>query len=300
MDCSTIVATASFVLTFLSGSTMLSLALALTAIASGVGSFYMRRLELMKDLEATAEGLKKAKDQFEGMAKGLQVENRRLTETNLSLENNNQRFHESNQALTQTNTQLNNEVASFRQQVAQLTLQCTQLTLQCTQLRESAEKIRLEMNQFQKQNAAFKINIGNLDEQIASSKALCDQIAHHLSSQEKSLGQQLQQLSSYLAELRDNHSVSHKMQELATLQAQVMQAVNQLHTIQLKYTQEHAQFQTIREALVKLRTQFDAAIRDASQGMQNNNQQLQRNITELKNERERISAVLNRHFSQTL
>ncbi len=289
MDCSTILSITCFVITFLSGSTFVCSSFFLLSIASAISSFYMRQFSILPGLASTATALRETRERFENIATSLRNENNRLTASNRDLTRNNTQFRENNQNLTQTNARLNQQVA--------------QLTLQVTGLRESAEKIRSEMVRFQQGNThlhahvnGFNESLRTLDGQILSSRALCEQIIGHLSSQHQELGAQLVQLGQYLADLRADNRVHERIQELAALQGQVTQATQQLHQIQLQYAAERANFQTIHQALVQLRNQFDQAIRDASSNMLANNQQFRTNLNELGAERQRIHDLINRHF----
>jgi chromosome segregation ATPase len=283
MDCSTIIAVTCFVTTFFLGYSVICVAFLVTAIASGVAAFYMRRFSTLQDLEDTAKGLKETKEKFEEIAKDLEKENRQLAESNRELQRNNTLFQ-------QNNTRLNTQV--------------TQLTLQVVQLRESSQRIRSEVIRFEQENnhlhthvRGFDESLRTLDQQIVNSRALCDQIAAHLSSQEMGLGQQLEQLGRYLADLRADNRVGERIQQLSDLHLQVLQSTNQLHEIQVQYATERANFQAIHSALVQIKDQFDAAIRDAASDMQANNQQFRNNVTALAAERQRINDLISRHFA---
>jgi uncharacterized coiled-coil DUF342 family protein len=297
MDCSTIIAISSFALTFFMGSTLICAAFFATSLACGVGSFYMRRFAMLTDLEVTAKGLKESKEKIEVVVKTMEKENARLSASNQELERNNTLFQQNNQTLNQ-------QVTQFTSQVTQLNQQVTQLTLQVTQLRESAERIRSEIVSFQQQNSHLNNNVNHftasllvLDQQINGSRALCDQISTHLASQQEGLGQQLAQLASYLNELRAENRMVERIQELGALNMQIQQAAAQLHQTQVQYATERTQFQTIREALVQLKDQFDQAIREAAEGMRANNQEFSQNVNALSNQRQRIQELLNSHLA---
>ncbi len=275
MDASTIVCTTCLALSFFTGATFYSAAFFIASIASAIGSFYMRQIALMTDLETTA--------------KNLRGENNRLHTINDQLVQNNTAYRENNQTLTQTNQRLDNQV--------------TQLSLHNTQLRESAERIRSEMLVFQQENIHLHTNVKGfdnslrvLDQQIGNSKSLCEQIANHLQNQQQGLGQQLETLSQYLHELRSENSVSQRIQSLAVLQDQARQENERLHDIRLQFVQERANFQAIREALVKVKTEFEQVVRNASSSMQSNNQQFQNNNQALSQQTRRIQDILTRHF----
>jgi chromosome segregation ATPase len=305
MDCSTIIAVGCCVLTLLNGSPIFCSVFAIFAISSGISAFYMRRFSTLSDLETTAKGLEDTKEKLEKTAQDLEKENRRLTETNRDLQRTNEAFRMTNQELQTTN-------GAFRETNTHLTSQVAQLTLQVTQLRKSAECIRTEILHFQQANShldnhvqGFDQSLRTLDRQIVTSGALCEQITHHLASQQQDLGQQLEQLRQYLSELRAENGLLERIQELCALQQQVQQAATQLHDLQLQYATERANFQTIHDALVQLRNQFDIAIRDAVSSMQSNNQQFrdnisanqqqfQDNLTGLAAERQRIQQMLDR------
>jgi chromosome segregation ATPase len=283
MDTSTILAATACVITFLMGHSFIWPAFLFTAAASGVAAFYMRRFATLQELERAIQELKETKERFEEIAKNLEGQNLQLAESNRQLQQNN---------------------AVFQQNNAMLQRQVTQLSLQVTQLRESAQKIRTEVARFGQENnllhanvRGFNDNLRALDQQIINSRALCEQIAGHLSSHEVGLGRQLEQLERYLAELRADNRVSERIQELGNLQQQITQAANQLHTVQLQYATERANFEAIHGALVQLKNQFDLAIRDAAGNLQANNQQFRSNISALSAERQRIHDLLNRHFA---
>jgi len=306
LDCSTVIAVGSLVAALFAGSMIFSAAFAVIAVASGVGSFYMRQFLVLSDLEKTAQELKASKERFEKIANDLETENGRLSETNRELQQTNETFRTTNRELQTTNEAL-------RETNTRLTNQVTQLTLQVTQLRESAERIKQEMVRFQQQNSllnnnveGFNLSLRVLDQQILASRALCEQITNHLTSQQQGLGEQLTQLRDYLSELRAENRVHERIQELAALHGQLQQATTQLQDVQLQYAAERANFQAIHEALVQLKDQFDAAIRGAVSDMQSNNQQLrnnmtvnqqqfQENINALSAERQRIQQILNRY-----
>jgi chromosome segregation ATPase len=310
MDCSTVIAVSGCVVTFFANSPLLFSAFAIMAISSGVSAFYMRRLSMLSDLETTARELKETKEKLAKIAQDLEKENNRLSETNRELQRTNEAFRTTNRDLQNTN-------AAFRQTHVQLTQQVTQLTLQVTQFQESAQRIKTELIRFQQENAhlhnnvqGFDQSLRTLDQQILTSQALCDQIAHHLASQQQDLGGQLNQLRQYLADLRAENRLHERIQELGTLQQQIQQAADQLHHLQLQYATERANFQAIHEALVQLRNQFDAAIRDAVSSLQLNNQQFRDNIsanqqqfqnhlTALSAQEHRVRQLLNRTFPET-
>lgn len=276
MDVSTIVSISSFVITFLMGSSFLCSTFFFVSIASGISAFYMRQFSTMTGLEDTASHLKN--------------ENSRLRESNNELHRNNTLFRENNQTLLQNNTRLSQQV--------------TQLSLHVTQLKESAENIRAQVVRFQQENNhlhhhvnGFDSSLRVLDQQILNSRALCEQITGHLSTQQEGLGQQLEQLGRYLSDLRAEGRVHERIQELGALQEQVSQAAGQLHTIQLQYATERANFQAIHQALVVLKGQFDSAIRDAASNMTANNHQFRDNVSALASERQRIHELINRHFA---
>jgi chromosome segregation ATPase len=303
MDCNTAIAVSCCAVAFFCGSNFLCSIFAIMAISSGVSAFYMRRFSTLNDLEATAKKINETKEKLEQVTQDLKRENHHLTEINRELERNNQTFSQTNRELQITNEAL-------RQVNVRLTTQVAQLALQVTQLHESAERIRAEMLCFQQENShlhnhvqRFDQSLRVLDQQILASKGLCEQITIHLATEQQGLNEQLSQLRQYLSELRAENRVYERIQELGELQQQAQRAATQLHQIQLQYAAERANFQAIHEALVQLRNQFDTAIQDAVSSMQGNNQQFrdqmstnqdqfQKNIAELSEERGRIGQML--------
>ena len=282
MDCSTIIMISAFVIALVIGSPLTAAGFFIGAVASGVGAFYMRHFAALNDLTTTAHGLKETKEKLEGITQELRKENTRLSQTNRALERNNALFQQNNHNLTQTNLRL---------------------TLQVTALRESAERIRSEVGQFRQENVqlsthvqGFQESLHILDQQILSSRALCEQIGNHLGNREQTLREQMEQLSRYLFELRADNGLHEKIQQLGALQQQTREEVERLHQIQLQYATERSKFQTIREALVQLKEQFDQAIQSATHDLRSNNQQFSQNVTALSQERERIQALINRHL----
>ncbi len=272
MDSSTATTIGCFVLSFLGGNTILLATFGFLAVASGVGSFYMRRFAVLSDLETTAHGLKQAKEHFEGIAKNFEKENVRLSEANKDLQRNNDQFRTSNATLIQTNTSL---------------------ALQVTQLRNSAEQICSEVERFKAENSTFNVNISALEDQLRNSRALCEQIEAHLASQQLGLGDQLKILETYLSELRQSGAVHSRIQELATLQQQAKTATGELHQIQLQYASERSKLESVRESLEKLGHQFDEAVQAAAQDMRINNAEFRQNISALAAERDRLYGILN-------
>lgn len=299
MDCSTIIAVSACVITFLTSSTMVCAAFAITAVACGVSAFYMRRFATLSELEDTVRDLTQTKQRLERVAQNLERENDRLARTSHELQLTNESFRATNRDLQATNE-------AIRQTNDRLTQQVTLLTLQVTQLRESAQRIKEEVVRFQQQNAHLHTNIQGfnqslrvLDQQILASRSLCEQISNHLSSQRQGFSQQLEQLGNYLAELRADNRVHERIQELATLQQQAQQTTAQLHSIQIQYAQERANFEAVHQALVQLKNRFDEALRDAVSSMQWNNQQFRDNLSGLSAERNRIQQMINRYVPQT-
>ncbi len=297
MDCSTIIAISCCVITCLNSSPILCAAFAIVALASGIGAFYMRRFETLTDLEETVKKLRETKDRLEHVAQNLERENERLSQSIRELQRTNEAFRATNRDLQATNE-------AFRQTNTRLTQQVTLLTLQVTQLRESAEKIREEIVRFQQENSHLHHNVRGfdqslrvLDQQIQASRSLCEQIGNHLASQQQGIGQQLEQLRGYLAELRADNRVHERIQELSALHQQTAQATSQLHALQIQYAQERANFEAIHRALVQLRNQFDASLRDAVSSLQVNNQQFRDNLSGLSAERNRIQQMIDRFFS---
>jgi chromosome segregation ATPase len=209
--------------------------------------------------------------------------------SNRELQRNNALFQQSNENLIRTNTRLNQQVA--------------ELALQVVQLRESAEMIRSELIRFQQENSHLQANtksfdqsLHTLDQQILNSRSLCQQISEHLSSQSLELGQQMAQLERYLSDIRADNRVNQKIQELASLQREILQATQQLHAVQLQYAAERANFEAIHKALVQLKNQFDLTLRDANLHLQENNEQFKKNLLDLAIESQRIRDIINRHF----
>lgn len=296
MDCSTILSITCFVITFIHGATFFCVIFAIVSTSSAVAAFYMRRFEELQDLETTTKKLKETKEKFETLATNLERENHRLSQTNRELSRTNEAFQTTHRELQTTNQ-------AFRTTNAQLVQQVTELTLQVTQLRESAERIRGEVARFQQENAqlgtqvtGFEQSLHVLDQQITASRDLCAQISNHLASQQQGLGEQLTQLSQYLAELRTQDSVHQRIQELTTLHQQVLLATHQLHTLQQQYTEERSHFEAVHNALVQLRNQFDTTLQNAASSYANNNQQFREGISALAAERERIQNLLNHYF----
>ena len=288
MDCSTIVAIASFAIAFFSGLPLLSAPFFILSVALFIAAHQMRQFSSLSDLRDTASDLKKTKDKIESAAKDLKKENDRLAKSNRELEQNNARFQENNQRLILTNNRLQQQV--------------TQLTLQVTQLRESAEKIRSEVVRFHQENSqlnthvkGFDESLRTLDKQLICSRALCEQIASHLTNQSQGLAEQLTQLGKYLHELRADNRVHEKIQELNALQQQMTKATQDLHQVQLQYTTERANFQAIHQALLKLKEEFDKTIRETASNLQSNNVEFKNNVAALSLERKKIQDLINRH-----
>jgi uncharacterized phage infection (PIP) family protein YhgE len=288
MDCSTIVAVSCFAIAFFNGAAFFSAAFFILSVALCVAAYQTRQFSTLTDLRDTASDLRKTKDKIESAAKDLKKENDRLAKSNRELEQNNARFQESNQRLILTNNRLQQEVA--------------QLTLQVTQLRESAEKIRSEVVRFHQENSQLNTHVKGFDEslrvldlQLVSSRALCEQIGNHLANQSQGLGEQLTQLGTYLHELRTDHRVHEKIQELNALQQQMHKATQDLHQVQLQYTAERAHFQAIHEALLKLKEEFDRTIRETANHLQSNNVEFKKNVAALSLERQKIQDLINRH-----
>ncbi len=302
LDCSTVIAVCAFIGTFFTGSALLCTAFAITAGASGIGAFYMRKFATLSDLETTAKELKETKERLEKVASDLENENNRLAQTNRDLQQTNASFQATNRDLQGTNNTL-------KETNNRLTTQVTQLTLQVTQLRESADRIKTELLRFQQENQHLHYNVQGfdqslrvLDQQILASGALCDQIAQHLSTQQQGLGDQLNQIKQYLSELRAENRVHERIQELAALQQQLAQATTQLHNTQLQYATERANFQAIHEALCILKTQFDEVVSNMQSNNQafrnnisSNQQQIKETLDALTADREKIQQMLNRY-----
>src|SRR5579871_5535550 len=127
LDCSTVIAVCAFVGTFFTGSAILCTAFGVTAVASGIGAFYMRKFATLSDLETTAKELKETKERLEKVAQDLENENNRLAQTNRDLQQTNASFQATNRDLQATNDALRDTNNRLTTQVTQLTLQVTQL-----------------------------------------------------------------------------------------------------------------------------------------------------------------------------
>ena len=284
MDCSTVIAVSGVALTLLSGSLMTCMAFLVVAGASAISAFYMRRFSSLSDLEASVAGLKASKEQFENIAKDLEKENKRLSETTRELQKTNQAFQATHQNLLQTNTFL--------------TRQVTLLTLQVTQLKESAERVNAEVRRFQQENVRLAEN-GNaldrglrlLDREIVTSRELCEQISNHLSAQQTGLGEQLEQLRRYLAELRDENNVLERIRELRDLHEQIRGSTTELNALRIQYAQERGNFQAIHDALVQLRNQFGTDIHNAVQSFSDNNRHLRDAVNSLDRQINRLGLL---------
>ena len=317
MTCSTVIAISCVAITFFYGLTTLCIAFAFTAVASGVGTFYMQQYASLKQLEVTVQELNEANERMEGIASGLRDENQRLTETNEKLVRTNDAFQATTSQLQTTNDALkatHNELQTINEALTAnnkiLTTQVTTLTLQATQLRESATRIRQELTSFQEENGRLQNNVRGfdqslrtLDSQIEASRALCDQVATHLASQQTGLGDQLAQLSQYLADLRAENRLYERMQLQEKLQQQVLQATRDLGALQVQYATELAKFEAIREALVQVkdqleRTQQNFAVthKGAVDDLQSNNQQLRDTVVHLTAGYERLKQLFDDVF----
>lgn len=257
MDLSTVISIIGIFATFLAGYSFLCCAFILTAAASAIAGFYMREFAVLPGLDQIREN--------------YAIENNRLQESN-------EVYRLQNATLTQTNAQLTHQVA--------------ELTLQVSQLRVCAERIRTEVAHLQEHNVDLRTCVRALDQQLTSSRALCDQIEHQLGSHERGIGEQLEQLRTYLQELSADNRVSERIHQLAALQEQTRQAVDQLHTLQLQYTETRTQFTAVHDALQRIRNQFDTALEEAAR----NNADLRINVTELARERQRIHGIFDRYF----
>ncbi|MBI2810532.1 MAG: hypothetical protein HYX67_06880 [Candidatus Melainabacteria bacterium] len=287
MDCTTIIAVCAVVITFFSGYPVLCTLFVLFSVTSGVSAFHMRQFSTLQDLEKTADGLRETRIRLEGVAADLQRENNRLAQTNRELLQTNDAFRATNLSLQQTNTRLNTQV--------------TQLTLQVTQLRETAERIKEEMLRFQRENSHLSANVRGfdqslrvLDQQILSSRALCDQITSHLTAQQQSLGPQLEQLGRHLAELRQDNRVHERIRELVELQRQILTASGQLNTLRQEFATERGHIQGIHQALSALRGQFETTLNNAASSLQANNRQFRDNLDRMNAELRRVQTILNR------
>jgi methyl-accepting chemotaxis protein len=277
-DCSTIIAVSCCAITFFGGSAMLCSAFAIIAISSGVSSFYMRHFSRLTDLETTAKKLKDTKDEFAKVARDLTVENNRLLMTNRELQHTNEAFRTTNRELQTAND-------TFRQSNERLTNQVARLTVQTSEICTSAERIRKNMIHFQQGNSHLHSNIQGFDQslhslnqQILGSRALCEQIENHF-TQQQGLGQQLKDIRNYLENLHRDTGLHEKIQALATLQENIRQSTEQLHTLQMQYATERTKFQAVHETLVKLKEQFDTAIRNAVSDLGTNNQQFRDSLS---------------------
>jgi predicted nucleic acid-binding Zn-ribbon protein len=289
MDSSTIIASTCVFITFAQSMTLICAAFTVLALTSGVGSFYMRRFEELRDVEETARDLRATKERFEVLAGTLERENRQLSATNQQLLQTNEAFRQTNRDFLTTNRSLTQQVAS--------------LTLQVTQLRESATRIRDEVQRFQQQNTSLQttaVDFGQslraLDQQIETSRALCGEITQHLSTQQSEVGQQLAQLGRYLEDLRSETGLLQRLQEFGSLNNQVRETLEQLHQLQNEYARERGNFEAIHTSLTLLRSQFDTSMTNAVSGVNQSNSQYQVNNQQFQNVLVRIQQLLGQYF----
>lgn len=291
MDCSTIIAVTGVFLTFVYGMTFFCAALSFVAISTGVGCFYMRRFEELRDLEETARGLRETSAHVESAAQGLREENSVLRAENGVLS-------QTSQEMQATNRGLQEAKEFYRQNCEQLTKKVAELTIQLDDLKGSATKIREEVLSFQEKNAKLGTNVEGLDQclqtldgQISASGELCNLIAVQLASHEENLGQQLEQLKQYLESLQKQNA-REKILEVGELNRQVTAALTQLGELQSQSAQEAGRLEVVHDAFVQLKDQFEAALREGNQEFRSNLDSLQQNIVRLLNAPRPASGIL--------
>src|SRR5690349_4705719 len=89
LDCGTVIAVCGFIASLFASSIIYCTAFAIVAVASGIGAFYMRQFSNLSDLENTVQELRASKENFENIARNLEQENNRLSETNRELQQTN-------------------------------------------------------------------------------------------------------------------------------------------------------------------------------------------------------------------
>lgn len=289
MDTATVIATTLFVITFFTSSPLWWGSLAIVAIASIFSSFYIRKLDLLADLEDTAKGLKETKEHLQKIATDLQTENNRLRMTNDELQRTSMALQNTNRELQRTNENLQTTSNRLSGQVGELTSHVTQLNLQITHLKESSEKIKEEVIRFADHNTAlgvkvegFNESLSFLDREVQTSRILCEQVSQFLTTHERDLGTQMQQLQQHLCDLRADNRVLDQIRQLDELRRQTLEVNGQLRDVQVKYAGERGKFEALHTALTALKDQFDTSMKSSLNNFQSNNSELRENIDKLK------------------
>jgi len=298
-----VLAVASAAAAFFYGSYFLGLSFIALGALNATGAFYMHQFSALQDLEKTAHALKNETTRLSSVVDNLEKENRTLTQTNqdlirtqarlknIAIQGTSRDLSRTNSSLRRTNSALQITNGQLQQTNTQLTEQVTRLTIQISQLQESAERIRNEVQLFAQGNIQFDEHLRSLnasvrliDDQIISSRQLCELIKNRLQTESQGLGEQIQALRVYFRELSDQHAITQRIQQFTDLQTQIHQATQELHRINLQYAEERARLVEIQNVLLALREAFTTLLTDihiANIDHRAQNQLLQRNVDQL-------------------
>ena len=302
---------------FFYGSPFFAVSFLALGALNATGAFYMHQFSALQDLEKTAEALKNETHRLSSIADTFEKENRTLAQTNQTLRRTSERFKHiamqmqrtnrelfqtnlafrgTNSALQRTNSQLQETNASLSQQV-------TQLAIQVSQLQESSARIRDEVQLFTKGNIQFDEHLRHLnasvrilDDQIASSRHLCELITNRLDTQSQGFVEQIQALREYFRELSNQNAIMQRIQEFTALQTQIHHATQELHQMHTQYREERARLLEIQNVLIRLRQAFEALLLDlnaANTDHRTQNQQLRQNVDQLSELIARIPPLAN-------
>ncbi len=258
------------------------------------------------DLEATNRNLQQSYEALQSTHAQFTRTHEELQTTTLNLQQSHEALQETLEQFRHTHTDLETTNSNLEENNQLLRQQITDLTLRVTQLSESGQRIYNEMILFQEENhhlagnvRGFDNSLDVLDREITSSRSLCEQIERHLALQQRELGEQLGDLRQLITDLRTNESTNEKLSQLITLNEQIGRCRDDLSQVQIQYAAERANFEAIRDNMVRQQQELDATNRNLRSNIDHlnreldaTNRDLRSNVDHLRREFDAISRDL--------
>jgi chromosome segregation ATPase len=281
MDCSTAISVAYLAVSFFTSSLLVSLAYSVTAIASGIGSIYMRYYSDLTDLQETTKGLEATSQKFQKEAENYKAQNASLMASNQQYQNENRKLAESTQRLEAQINALTTQGSKLETNVQSLTLVNTQMTNNTANIRDVLNEMITTQKTAGKDVAGLTTLLGTLDSVTSQSNLLCSEIKTIYSQQQSAVSNQIARFEGFLDDLRENKALQNSVKALEQLKTQESLAAQRLHEIQLQSARELVTLQQTEQALKRTNDDFNRMYKEHTLGLRGQNTVLETNVTEL-------------------
>ena len=143
----------------------------------------------------------------------------------------------------------------------------TNLT-ECTkEIKEELAQLQLANKDYIDNNRLFKQGLKRLNRNFDNAERLHETVSERISSQQTSLDEQLEELKTYLEDLRSEEGLLNKMRELKEIKEQTEAELSRLEEtrddfqdLQKEFASERGKFEALRKALEEVRAALSTEV----------------------------------------